>query len=65
MSNDEILLNEPEIVETKSNKVKIVLSIFVSTLLVASISTVLVGHFEFDWLKNDDYKIDAKINRSI
>ena len=65
MSKDEILLNEPEIVEDKSNKVKIALSVLVSTLLVATISTLLVGHFKFDWFKMDEVKIDAKINRSI
>ena len=59
-------MNEPEIVvETKSNKVKIVLSILVSTIFIATISTLLVGHLKFDWFKFDEYKIDAKINRSI
>ena len=65
MQKEEILLNEPEIVETKPNKVKIVLSIIASTLVVAAITTLLVGHFKFDWFKSDEYKIDAKINRSI
>ena len=66
MNKEEILLNEPEIVvETKSNKVKIVLSILVSTIFIATISTLLVGHFKFDWFKMDEVKIDAKINRSI
>ena len=58
-------MNEPEFVETKPNKVKIVLSILASTLVVATISTLLVGHFKFDWFKSDEYKIDAHINRSI
>ena len=58
-------MNEPEFVETKPNKVKIVLSILASTLVVAAISTLLVGHFKFDWFKSDEYKIDAHINRSI
>ena len=65
MRKEEILLNEPEFVETKPNKVKIVLSILASTLVVATISTLLVGHFKFDWFKSDEYKIDAHINRSI
>ena len=51
MNKEEILLNEPEMVEDKSNKFKIALSILVSTLLVATISTLLVGHFKFDWFK--------------
>ena len=65
MNKDEILLNEPDIVEAKPNKIKIALSILVSTLLIAIISTLLVGHFKFDWFKKDEIKIDAKINRSI
>ena len=65
MKKEEILLNEPEIVETKPNKVKIALSILASTLVVATITTLLVGHFKFDWFKSDEYKIDARINRSI
>ena len=65
MNKEEILLNEPEIVETKPNKVKIALSILASTLVVATITTLLVGHFKFDWFKSDEYKIDARINRSI
>ena len=62
---EEILLNEPEIVETKPSKVSIAISIIVSTLLVTVATTLLIGHFKFDWFKNDNYKIDANINRSV
>ena len=65
MQKEEILLNDSDIVETKSNKVKIILSIISLTLVVASIATLLIGHFHFDWFKSNEYKIDAKINRSI
>ena len=65
MKKEEILLNDSEIVETKSNKVKIVLSILASTLIVASIATLLVGHFQFGWFKSNEFKIDANINRNI
>ena len=65
MQKEEILLKDFEIVETKPNKVKIILSILASTLVVATIATLLVGHFQFDWFKSNEYKIDAKINRSI
>ena len=34
-------------------------------MLIATITTLLVGHFKFDWFKSDEYKIDAQINRSI
>ena len=47
MRKEEILLNEPEIVETKSNKVKITLAILVSALLVSATAILLIGHFKF------------------
>ena len=62
---EEILLNEPEIVETKPSKVKIAVSIIISTLFVAAATTLLIGHFKFDWFKSDSYKIDANINRNV
>ena len=65
MNKEEILLSPPEIIETKSNKVKIFFSILASTLVVITITTLLVGHFKFDWFKSNVYKIDAKITRSI
>ena len=65
MKKEEILLNEPEFVETKPNKVKIVLAILASTLVVATMTTLIIGHFKFDWFKSDEYKIDAHINRSV
>ena len=65
MKKEGILLKDFEIVETKSNKVKIVFSIIVSTLIVATIATLLVGHLMFEWFKSDEYKIDAHINRSV
>ena len=64
--SEEILLNEPEIVETKpSNKVKYTIAILASTLVLAAVTTLLIGHFKFDWFKSDNYKIEAKINRTI
>ena len=65
MQKEEILLNEHETVETKPNKLKIVLSIIASTLVIATITTLLIGHLKFDWFKSDEYKIDAKIQRNI
>ena len=65
MMKEEILLKDSENVETKPNKLKIALSILASTLIVATITTLLVGHFKYDWFKSDEYKIDAHINRSI
>ena len=65
MQKEEILLNESEIVETKPNKLKIVLPIIASTLVIATITTLLIGHLKFNWFKSDEYKIDAKIQRNI
>ena len=65
MQKEEILLNEPEILETKTNKLKIVFSIIASTLVIASITALLIGHFKFDWFESDEYKIDAKVKRGI
>ena len=62
---EEILLNEPEIVVTKPSKIRIAVSIIISTLLVSAVTTLLIGHFKFDWFKSDSYKIDANINRSV
>ena len=63
---EEILINEPEVVETKpSNKIKYTIAIIASTLVLAAVTTLLIGHFKFDWFKSDNYKIDAKINRNV
>ena len=62
---EEILINEQEVVETKSsNKIKYTIAIISSTLVIAAITTLLIGHFKFDWFKNDNYKIDANIKRN-
>ena len=65
MRETEILIGEPEKVEIKPNKIKIALIFLVSVLLVATTVILLIGHFQFDWFKSDEYKIDAKIRRSL
>ena len=63
---EEILINEEEAVETKpSKKIKYTIALISSTLVIAAITTLLIGHFKFDWFKSDDYKIDANINRNV
>jgi hypothetical protein len=63
---EEILINDHEEVETKTfNKVKLAVAIIASTLVLAAATTLLIGHFKFDWFKSDNYKIDANINRSV
>ena len=63
---EEILINDHEEVETKTfNKVKLAVAIIASTFVLAAATTLLIGHFKFDWFKSDNYKIDANINRSV
>jgi len=63
---EEILINEQEANETKSsNKIKYTIAIISSTLVIAAITTLLIGHFKFNWFKSDNYKIDAQINRNV
>ena len=61
MRKEEILLKDFDLVETKPNKVKIILSILASTLVVASIATLLIGHFQFDWFKSNEYNSIAEL----
>ena len=63
---EEILIDEPEIPETKvSNRKKIAIAIAATTLVLAVGATLLVGYLKFDWFNNGNYKIDANINRNI
>ena len=68
MNKEEILTNEfieNENVQHKSHKkIKIAVAITASLALIA-ITTLLVGHFKFDWFKSEIYEIDAKINRNV
>ena len=51
MQKEEILLNEPEILETKTNKLKIVFSIIASTLVIAAITTLLMAILSLNGLQ--------------
>ena len=62
---EEILINEPEMVSEKPSKVKFILAILASTLILATVTTLLIGHLKFDWFKSNEYNINAKINRQI
>ena len=33
--------------------------------MVAVVTTLLIGHFKFDWFKSDEYRIDANISRNL
>ena len=67
MNKEEILSDEfveREISQPKSHKkIKIAISIVASLIIIAT-TTLLVGHFKFDWFKSETYKIDANIHRA-
>ena len=60
----EILIEEPEkTIETKNpNKIKYTVAIISATLILATVATLLIGHFQFSWFK-DTYRLDANISR--
>ena len=62
---EEILINEnEEIIDTKpNNKVKYAVAIVAATIVLASVTTLLIGHFKFNWFKGEIYKLDASISR--
>ena len=61
---EEILINEKEeIVDTKPSKMKYVIAILAATLVLASVTTLLIGHFKYNWFKGEVYKLDANISR--
>lgn len=58
--------NEKEIVPSKSSKkLKYIISIIASTLILATVSILLIGHFKFNWFKNEAYKLDVNISRNV
>ena len=66
---DEIILeenlNQIEIEPPKnSKKIKYAIAIIASTLVLATVSILLIGHFKFNWFKNGNYKLDINISRS-
>ena len=59
-------LNEKEVVVSKnSKKIKYAISIIASTLVLATVSILLIGHFKFNWFKSKNYKLDVNISRSV
>ena len=68
MNKEEILNDEfveREIVQSKSHKkIKIAASIVASLIIIAT-TTLLVGHFKFDWFKNEVYTLDTKISHNL
>ena len=61
--NDELIDQEVQ-APVKSNKIKYAIAIIAGVVMVAAVTVLLVGHFKFDWFKNETYKIDANIHRA-
>ena len=49
----------------KNTKVKIIVAIISTVLILAVIITLLIGHFKFNWFKNDVYNEDVNIRREV
>ena len=68
MNKEEILNDEfveREIVQPKSHKkIKIAVSIVASLVIIAT-TTLLVGHFKFNWFKSEVYTLDTKISHNL
>ena len=51
---------------SKNNtKVKLAISIISTILILAAITTLLIGYFKFDLFKSEIYKVDANITREV
>ena len=55
-----------EIIPAKSySKVKLIIAIISTILILAATTTLLIGYFKFDWFKKEIYKVDANITREV
>ena len=55
-----------EIIPAKSySKVKLIIAIISTILILAGTTTLLIGYFKFDWFKKEIYKVDANITREV
>ena len=55
-----------EIIPAKSySKVKLIIAIISTILILAATTTLLIGYFKFDWFKKEIYKVDANITRKV
>ena len=49
-----ISLKDEEILPVKKNtKIKIIISIISTVLILVVITTLLIGHFKYNWFKNE------------
>ena len=61
-----VSFKENEIIpEKKTGKGKLVIAIISSILVLAVVSTLLIGYFKFHWFQNEIYRMDADIIRNV
>ena len=61
-----VSFEDQEILPAKNNnKVKIIITIISIILILAVATTLLIGHFKFNWFKNEVYKVDTNIKREV
>jgi hypothetical protein len=61
-----VSLESKEILPSKANtKIKITIAIVSSILVLAAITTLILGYLKFDWFKQEIYKVDASITREV
>ena len=61
-----VSFEDKEILPAKKNtKVKIIIAIISTVLILAAIITLLIGHFKFNWFKNEVYNVDVNIKREV
>ena len=61
-----VSFEDQEILPAKNNnKVKIIITIISIILILAVATTLLIGHFKFNWFKSEVYKVDTNIKREV
>ena len=61
-----VSFEDQEILPAKNNnKVKIIITIISIILILAVATTLLIGHFKFNWFKSEVYNLDANIRREV
>ena len=61
-----VSFEDQEIIPAKNNnKFKIIITIISIILILAVATTLLIGHFKFNWFKSEVYKVDTNIKREV
>ena len=61
-----VSFEDKEILPVKKNtKIKIIIAIISTVLILAVITILLIGHFKLNWFKSEVYKVDTNIKREV